>query len=63
MWRTIRGALKSKTFLTNTLLVAVDILSGAAGVPIPLSPATKMYALAVINLVLRTMTTKPLSEK
>lgn len=55
------GFLKSKTMWFNLLSVAGMVLSGAFGFPIPPDVAT--YGMAAVNIGLRIVTDKPLSEK
>jgi hypothetical protein len=59
--KNLTGLLKSKTFWFNAVtgaLSIVDIMNGNA-----ISPEVKALIIAVGNVALRFLTTKPLSEK
>jgi hypothetical protein len=55
--------MKSKTMWVNALTVGSMVLSGGLGIPLPVDPRTAGIALGIINMGLRCLTSKPLSEK
>lgn len=62
---TLQSALKSKTVWFNIILAVLAIVQGFVG-SLHLTPVQQMYALmaiAVVNVVLRAVTTQPLDQK
>jgi len=55
------GFLKSKTMWFNVLSIAGIVFSGGMGMAV--SPMTATIGMAVVNMGLRIVTDKPLSEK
>jgi hypothetical protein len=63
---TLKGALKSKTVWWNillALLASMELFAGHLTVLFGQSVASAVLLGAMLNLVLRTITTQPLSEK
>lgn len=59
----LKQTAKSKTMWFNVLSIAGMAFSGALGIPLPVSPQVAAYGMAAVNLGLRIVTNKPLSEK
>jgi hypothetical protein len=59
-YETLRGLVKSKTFWWNVATIALEVTSVLAGI-IPIGTATTINAVG--NIILRVLTTQPLSEK
>lgn len=57
---TLKGLLKSKTFWVNFLSVIMLVLGELNGKEIT---QYTVYAIAIVNIVLRFLTNKPLNEK
>lgn len=53
--------LKSKTINFNALIPAIVVLTSALGYPIPPEAVAAIFSIG--NIVLRMVTTKPISEK
>lgn len=60
---TLAGALKSKTVWVNTLTTLVEVANYVSPFIPPQYHAAGMVAVGVVNIVLRAVTTQPLSEK
>lgn len=59
--KALKGLMKSKTFWANVLMAAAEVVNELQGGLIPSQYAVEI--IAAVNIGLRFLTTKPLSEK
>jgi len=59
----IKKLLKSKTIDTNAAILAAVALVKAFGIDVGITPEQIATVIAVINIILRFFTTKPVAEK